>query len=87
MHKKLPLAFTDIGEQQLKNIASAVRIYRIELHNNQNISPSQEKKRLSLPDKPSIAVLPFTNMSGDAEPRVLQRRHNRRHHHRVVAVL
>jgi adenylate cyclase len=66
VHKKLPLAFTDIGEQQLKNIASAVRIYRIELHNDQNISRSQEKKRLSLPDKPSIAVLPFTNMSGDA---------------------
>ena len=66
VHKKLPLAFTDLGEQQLKNIASAVRIYRLELRNDQSISPPQEKKALSLPDKPSIAVLPFTNMSGDA---------------------
>jgi adenylate cyclase len=53
---KLKLSFEDRGEQHLKNIARAVRVYAL-----QGAAP-----RLSLPDKPSIAVLPFTNMSGDS---------------------
>jgi adenylate cyclase len=48
-----------MGEQQLKNIAQPVRVYSIRL----NGTPA----RLALPDKPSIAVLPFQNMSGDPE--------------------
>ena len=40
---------------------------------------------LALPDKPSIAVLPFQNMSGDPRAGVLRRWHGRRHHHRAVA--
>ena len=62
---KLDLAFEDIGEQQLKNIARSVRVYRVaaERHAEAVTEPPQ----LTLPDKPSVAVLPFANMSGDPE--------------------
>ena len=60
---KLDVAFEDAGEQQLKNIARAIRIYRVRLDR-----PAREgKPALPLPDKPSIAVLPFQNMSGDPD--------------------
>ncbi len=59
---KIDLKFQDLGSQQLKNISEPVRVYRIE----QMQLPS-DKPPLALPDKPSIAVLPFTNMSGDRE--------------------
>ena len=57
---KLDLAFEDLGEQQLKNITRAVRVYRVG-------GGVASRPSLPLPDKPSIAVLAFTNMSGDAE--------------------
>jgi TolB-like protein/class 3 adenylate cyclase/Tfp pilus assembly protein PilF len=60
---KLDVAFEDAGEQQLKNIARPVRTYRLRLDR----PPRQAKPALPLPDKPSIAVLPFQNMSGDPE--------------------
>jgi adenylate cyclase len=60
---KLDVAFEDAGEQQLKNIARPVRTYRLRLDS----SPRQGKPALPLPDKPSVAVLPFQNMSGDPE--------------------
>ncbi|MCH8155220.1 MAG: tetratricopeptide repeat protein [Proteobacteria bacterium] len=60
---KLDLAFDDLGEQQVKNIAKPVRVYRARL----DAGEAAGSKPLPLPDKPSIAVLPFTNMSGDAE--------------------
>jgi TolB-like protein len=59
---KLDLAFEDMGEQQVKNIARPVRVYRVRL--GEAASPAAA---LALPDKPSIAVLPFQNMSGDPE--------------------
>src|SRR5437870_3415333 len=59
---KLDFAFEDMGEQQVKNIARPVRVYRIPL-----AEMARTKAPLPLPDKPSIAVLPFTNMSGDPE--------------------
>ena len=60
---KLPLAFDDLGDQQVKNIADAIRVYRV-----QTATPAaQPVAALPLPDKPSIAVLPFQNMSGDPE--------------------
>jgi len=60
---KLPLAFKDLGDQQVKNIAQAIRVYRV-----QAATPAaQPIAALPLPDKPSIAVLPFQNMSGDPE--------------------
>ena len=61
---KLDLGFEDIGEQQLKNIARPVRVYRVRPALN---SAAVSRPALALPDKPSIAVLPFANMSGDPE--------------------
>jgi adenylate cyclase len=62
---KLDIAFEDMGEQALKNIARPVRAYRIATG---AVSASvQETPALALPDKPSIAVLPFQNLSGDPE--------------------
>jgi adenylate cyclase len=64
---KLDLPFEDIGPQKVKNIAKPVRIYRL-AHDSQQTSPSvHPAEPLPYPDKPSIAVLPFTNMSGDPE--------------------
>src|SRR6516164_1406461 len=57
---KMQLAFVDLGERQLKNIAQPVRVYRIS--GEQLVVPRASVKfALALPDKPSIAVLPFTN--------------------------
>jgi adenylate cyclase len=63
---KLNLTFEDMGEQLVKNIARPIRVFRV--------TPSvvaqptaSAKPALALPDKPSIAVLPFTNLSGDPE--------------------
>jgi TolB-like protein/Flp pilus assembly protein TadD len=63
---RLDLAFEDLGERQLKNIARPVRVYRVQ-EPAQSKAASTRGEALPLPDKPSIAVLPFTNMSGDAE--------------------
>src|SRR5271169_2056131 len=66
---RLPFVFEDLGEQQVKNIARPVRVYRVRdagtaAGKSQSV-PAQTA--LPLPDKPSIAVLPFQNMSGDPE--------------------
>ena len=58
---KVEAEFADIGEQSLKNIARPIRVYRIPIAENAT-APT-----LPLPDKPSIAVLPFANLSGDPE--------------------
>ena len=62
---KLDLVFEDIGEQQLKNIVRPVRVYRVVTE----ACPETLRSGADppLPDKPSIAVLPFANMSGDPE--------------------
>jgi TolB-like protein/class 3 adenylate cyclase len=60
---KLPLAFDDLGDQRVKNIAQAIRVYRVQTE----VPVQPAAGALSLPDKPSIAVLPFQNMSGDPE--------------------
>jgi adenylate cyclase len=67
---KLDVAFEDMGEQQVKNIARPVRIFRIPIGETSLRAPASgtpEPAPLPLPDKPSIAVLPFQNMSGDPE--------------------
>ena len=58
---KLALDVNDMGEQQLKNIAQLVRVYSV------GLGSAPVRPALPLPDKPSIAVLPFQNMSGDPE--------------------
>ena len=62
---KLDVSFEDAGEQQLKNIARPVRVYRVRFAGGD--TQAAIPQRLALPDKPSIAVLPFQNMSGDPE--------------------
>jgi len=64
---KLNLCFDDIGEQQLKNIARPVRVYRVRDVATAKTQSAPELPALPLPDKPSIAVLPFINMSGDPD--------------------
>ena len=59
---KLEANFEDAGECELKNIARPVRVYQL-----QTARGATEASMLALPDKPSIAVLPFQNMSGDPE--------------------
>jgi adenylate cyclase len=61
---KIAAQFEDLGPQKLKNIAEPVRVYR-NMANTEPTPASQSKAALALPDKPSIAVLPFTNFSGD----------------------
>jgi adenylate cyclase len=67
--EKLPVGFADLGEHSVKNIARPVHVFRIETR----IEPSKvdatgsQQALLALPDRPSIAVLPFTNLSGDIE--------------------
>jgi TolB-like protein/Tfp pilus assembly protein PilF len=59
---KVPFVFEDLGAKPVKNIADPVRIYRVA------IAPAQNGiVALPLPDRPSIAVLPFANLSGDPE--------------------
>ena len=72
---KIAASFVDQGEQMVKNISDPVRAYRISVGNAANSQPVAAVKPtlsapaidLSLPSKPSIAVLPFNNMSGDPE--------------------
>ena len=64
VHGRLDAAFEDIGEQKLKNIARPVRVYRVRPGGTMSTSAQLV---LLLPDKPSIVVLPFQNMSGDPE--------------------
>jgi len=65
---KLDFAFEDLGEQQVRNIARPVRVFRVGAH----VAPIEQPlpaspSPLPLPDTPSIAVMAFTNMSGDPE--------------------
>jgi TolB-like protein/class 3 adenylate cyclase len=72
---KLAFSFEDMGQQLVKNIARPIRVHRILL--GQRVSPLERAEGtgvatkplspLPLPDKPSIAILPFQNMSGDPE--------------------
>jgi len=69
--KILPLEFTDLGAQQVKNIEEPIRAYAVTSKGAATADiagfATPASGQLSLPDKPSIAVLPFQNMSGDPE--------------------
>src|SRR5712692_4444215 len=73
VRKILPLEFTDLGTQIVKNIEEPIRAYEVKAQGEAASSALKEasslgdRKPLALPDKPSIAVLPFQNMSGDPE--------------------
>ena len=64
VENKLDYEYEYMGEQSVKNISKPVRLYRVRAISN-NGDPDLEEQ-LELPDKPSIAVLPFDNMSGDS---------------------
>jgi len=65
---KLDVVFEDLGEQQVKNIARPVRVYRVRAVDAAVEAPSSlSAQPVPLPDKPSVAVLPFANLSGDPE--------------------
>ena len=69
---KVEIACDDMGPQPLKNIAQPMRVWRVRLGGQiasmvQPGSPAGQAPALALSDKPSIAVLPFQNMSGDPE--------------------
>jgi adenylate cyclase len=62
---KLDVSFEDLGEQQVKNIARPVRVYRVPIGGTAMAPPASPAA--AVPDRPSIAVLPFQNMSADPE--------------------
>jgi adenylate cyclase len=65
--KKLDLGYEFMGAQVVKNIAEPVRAYRVLTGKEETTSTLMQSQVLELPNKPSIVVLPFTNMSGDPE--------------------
>ena len=84
---KVDVAFDDLGARSLKNIAEPMRAWSLRLNGDAPLpaKPSTVSAQpLALPDKPSIAVLPFQNMSGDPEQEYFA--HGRRYHHRALAV-
>jgi len=64
---KLNLICEDLGQQAVKNIADPIRVYRVKGGEQTAAFDVRQGTGFSLPDKPSIAVLPFTNMSNDPE--------------------
>jgi adenylate cyclase len=69
---KVEITFEDMGSQSLKNIAEPMRAWRVRIGPSSSPAmltkpPTETAQPLALPDKPSIAVLPFQNMSGDPE--------------------
>src|SRR3954463_16363627 len=69
---KIDVTFDDIGEQTLKNIAEPMRAWRVRLWDDDGAAtastlPSKKEQALPLPDKPSIVVLPFDNMSSEPD--------------------
>jgi adenylate cyclase len=64
---RVDIAIEDLGERRLKNITRPVHIYGVRADQPKGAAATRTERRLSLPDRPSIAVLAFNNMSGNAE--------------------
>jgi adenylate cyclase len=64
---KLPTVFEDMGDKEVKNIPEPVHVYRVCLADADQVGGTTTHEALPLPDKPSIAVLPFENMSADPD--------------------
>ena len=64
---KVEAQFEDMGECDLKNVAEPIRVYRVRTAASGTVAARPASEPLPLPDKLSIAVLPFDNMSGDHE--------------------
>jgi len=64
---KLAARFKDLGEKVIKNMAKPVKVYSVRVQSGEVVNIADAAEPLPLPDKPSIAVLPFDNMSGDPE--------------------
>lgn len=69
VEKKLSFGFESMGDQHVKNIAEAIPTYRVVMADP---ASAPRAKPLSVPDRPSIAVLPFNNMSGDPSRTILR---------------
>lgn len=72
VHNKMELGFVDLGMKTLKNIPDPVRVYRVVAQEVETTPPmaetaSQQQAILPLPEKPSLAVLPFVNLSADSK--------------------
>src|SRR5271166_1489593 len=68
LRDKLRYDFVDLGEKTLKNIARPIRVYRVKVNGETESSAGGGvEQRLELPDKPSVAVMAFENMSGNPE--------------------
>jgi len=63
LRDRLDIVFDDAGEQNLKNIERPVRVFRV----MDRVAPARQRPALALPDKPSIAVLPFQDLSANSE--------------------
>ena len=70
VHKSLPLGVVDLGRHSIKNVAESISVYAVAGFGDVAVTDAAAFGRarpLPLPDKPSLAVLPFTSMSGDPE--------------------
>ncbi len=84
---RIDVRFKDAGDISVKNIDRPIRVWKW----HPAAAPDVAKPKAAKADKPlpnvataSIAILPFTNMSGDPGAGIFLRRHQRRHHHRSV---
>ena len=65
--KRLPFDYENLGDQELKGFNEPIRVYAVKQQSLSKELPPSKAAATDLPDKPSIAILPFTNMSGDSE--------------------
>src|SRR5262249_33266268 len=64
---RVEIVADDLGERRLKNIAKPVHVYSVRVDKAKKVSGARSNEALPHADRLSIAVLPFTNMSGDPE--------------------